>query len=181
MGVLKKSNLFRIHRYNNNIFIIRRSKGLISETRIQDKNDEAVTCSRSEKNRRIEAMRNLDIAYGFVGEQRENDSTFAPKRRRGRGGSVSKCLVTVRVAGILRVAYLEREFLRDKMEGDAVPEERGWKKMLLVENLRIFARICKPLERCSSERAEFWDMSPLSLSLSSLFSFLFLPLERYFD
>lgn len=107
-------------------------------------------------------MRNLDIAYGFVGEQRENDSTFAPKRRRGRGGSVSKCLVTVRVAGILRVAYLEREFLPDKMEGDAVPEERGWKKMLLVENLRIFARICKPLERCSSERAEFW--SPLSLS-----------------
>lgn len=138
-------------------------KGLISETRIHNKNDKPVTYSRSmmrdnEKNWRIEAMKNFDIAYSFV---RENDSTFASKKMPCNGSRHFAPISNFSVTKWREARFQRREAGRKCC---------SWKTFVLAAALRIFARICKPLEMLLEI---FWTYSPFS-------SFLFLSLE-YFD
>lgn len=140
-------------------------KGLISETRIHNKNDKPVTYSRSmvrdnEKNRRIEAMRNFDIAYSFV---RESDSTFASKRR--------KCLVTV--ADILRLSRISpwRNWGRRGSRGERLEENAARGKLLSSQRLCAFLRNLQtfgdaPRERTYSGR--ILPFLPSSFFLSNI-------------
>ena len=86
-------------------------------------------------------------------------ATFPLERQQKEEHGVSKCLVTLRMAGVC-VCYLEGEFLRDKIQGNTDPLRRRsqlpWKMRFPVKNLlgklplparllRIFARVCNRL------------------------------------
>lgn len=144
-------------------------KGLISETRIRNKtmkpidDNDNVFAIRARK-RKLETMRNFDIASLVRG----NDS-FPPKRR--KGGERLKMARNGACGRRSRLySYLEREFLRDKIE-----KERGlaWKNFCPRPSFAHFSR-------CSS-RADLilemylplplffgWDVFSLS-SDSSIF------------
>ena len=139
-------------------------KGLISETRIHNKNDKPVTYSRSmvrdnEKNRRIEAMRNFDIAYSFV---RENDSTFASKKMPCNGSRHFAPISNFSVTKLREARFQRREAGRKCC---------SWKTFVLAAALRIFAQSAN---LCSSNMDVFWTYSSFSF-------FFFLSVERYFD
>lgn len=79
-------------------------------------------------------MRNFDIAYSFV---RENDSTFASKKMPCNGSRHFAHISNFSVTKLREARFQRREAGRKCC---------SWKTFVLAAALRIFARICKPLE-----------------------------------
>lgn len=138
-------------------------KGLISETRIHNKNDKPVTYSRFVVTRKIGGSRRWEISISLIPSF---ERMIPPLLRR-------KCLVTV--ADILRLSRISpwRNGGRRGSRGERLEENAARGKLLSSQRLCAFLREFANLWRCSSSVDVFWTYSPFS-------SFLFLSLE-YFD
>lgn len=138
-------------------------KGLISETRIHNKNDKPVTYSRFVVTRKIGGSRRWEISISLIPSF---ERMIPPLLRR-------KCLVTV--ADILRLSRISpwRNGGRRGSRGERLEENAARGKLLSSQRLCAFLREFANLWRCSSNMDVFWTYSPFS-------SFLFLSLE-YFD
>lgn len=139
-------------------------KGLISETRIHNKNDKPVTYSRFVVTRKIGGSRRWEISISLIPSF---ERMIPPLLRR-------KCLVTV--ADILRLSRISpwRNGGRRGSRGERLEENAARGKLLSSQRLCAFLREFANLWRCFSNMDIFWTYSSFSF-------FFFLSVERYFD